>query len=74
MNIVIGNDEHDWSITKTADKQVEDVCICDHTLFGGQGLVMRLNNMNDGRWVSSGPNSQKNIFVPPHYIYLISFT
>ena len=31
MNIAIGNGEHDWSITKTADTASS---ICDHALLG----------------------------------------
>ena len=58
-------DEHDWSITKTADTASRGMFAYVTTPFWGWGLVMRLNNMNDGRWVSSGPNSQQNIFVPP---------
>ena len=55
-------------------QQVGDVCILT-TPFWGQGLVMRLNNMNDGRGCQVDPTHSK-IYLshplhPPDVIHVI---
>ena len=64
------------SQTKTADTASRGMFACVTVPFWGRGLVMRLNNMNDGRRCQVDPTHSQKLYLshpvhPPDVIHVI---